>query len=101
MNRNAVAADMLGAAYPVVLGVLAARVAGVDPTAAMMAVTFGIALLAATMGPARMGGAHLSPALSLGLLLTGKVDTRDFLGHALAQGAGLMLAVTLLQRAAA
>lgn len=91
MTRTTIAADAAGTAVPVLLGATAARMAATDPTAAILAGAFAVALLASALGPARLAGAHLTPALSLGLLLTGRLNGRGFLKHTSAQAAGLVL----------
>lgn len=96
MTRNAIAADAVGTAFPVLLGGTAAQAAGADPTAVIVAATFAVAVLAASMGPGRLAGAHLTPVLSFGLYLTGRVGSCAFLAHVVAQALGLGLAAAVV-----
>jgi aquaporin Z len=92
MTRTTIAADAAGTALPVLLGAAALQGAAGDPAAVLLAGSFAVAVLAAVLGPARLGGAHLTPVLSLGLWLTGRVNGREFATHTAAQAGGLALA---------
>jgi aquaporin Z len=96
MTHTAIAADAAGTAIPVLLGAAVARMAATDLTAAILAWAFAVAVLAAVLGPSRLGGAHLTPALSLGLLLTGRLRGCAFVKHTSAQIGGLALAAAAI-----
>jgi aquaporin Z len=59
-------------------------------------VAFGLSLLAMvyTIGP--ISGCHINPAVTLGLLLCGKMDARDVLGYVVAQVLGAVAACALI-----
>lgn len=57
---------------------------------------FGLAIVAAAYGLGAISGAHLNPAVSLGMLLAGRMGPGAFAGYALAQIAGAILGALVL-----
>lgn len=92
-------AEALGTAMLVFLGCGAAVLMGPQIGMAGVALAFGLAVVAAAYGLGPVSGAHLNPAVSLGMLVVGRMSGRDFAGYVVAQclgaliGAGLLLAV--------
>ncbi|KFE68954.1 aquaporin Z [Hyalangium minutum] len=85
-------AEFIGTFVLVVGGVGAAVIAGDRIGFLGIAFAFGLSLLAMvyTVGP--ISGCHINPAVTLGLLLAGKMERRHAPGYILAQCAGALLA---------
>ncbi len=86
------AAELVGTFVLVVGGVGAAVLAGGRIGFLGVALAFGLSVLAMvyTVGP--ISGAHLNPAVTVGLLLSGKFEKRYTLGYIVAQCIGAILA---------
>ncbi len=93
---NKYAAELVGAFVLVFGGVGSAVLAGDKIGNLGIALAFGLALLAMvyTIGP--ISGCHINPAVTLGLLLTKKMETRDVPGYIVAQVVGAIIAAALL-----
>lgn len=89
-------AELVGTFVLVGGGVGAAVLAGPRIGFVGIALAFGLALLAMvyTVGP--ISGCHVNPAVTLGLLLAGKMDRRHVAGYVVAQLAGAILASVLV-----
>jgi aquaporin Z len=68
--------------------------AGIGYTGISLA--FGIAIVAAAYGLGAISGAHLNPAVSLGMLVAGRIDSGTFVGYAIAQIVGAILGAAVL-----
>src|SRR5437763_6377235 len=90
------AAEAVGTFVLVFGGVGSAVLAGPRIGNVGVALAFGLALLAMvyTIGP--ISGCHINPTVTLGLLLTKKMDQRDAAGYVVAQVLGAILAAGLL-----
>ena len=74
---------------------------GANPNAAyaLTAVAFGLVIVAMAYSIGQISGCHINPAVSLGMLLSGRMDAKDFIGYIAAQflgatvGAGCLSAV--------
>ncbi|WP_369945859.1 aquaporin Z [Vitiosangium sp. GDMCC 1.1324] len=90
-------AEFVGTFALVVGGVGAAVFAGARIGFLGVAFAFGLALLAMVYAIGPISGCHLNPAVTLGLLLSGKMERRYALGYVVAQcvggivGAGVVL----------
>lgn len=62
-----------------------------------IALTFGLVVLAMVYSIGSVSGAHLNPAVTLGLWAAGKTPSRDVLPHIAAQVAGALSASALLR----
>ncbi len=89
-------AELVGTFVLVLGGVGAAVLSGERIGALGVAFAFGLALLAMvyTVGP--ISGCHLNPAVTLGLLLQGKIAARPAAGYAVTQVIGAVLAAGLV-----
>ena len=64
----------------------------------IIAVAFGLTIVAMAYSIGNVSGCHVNPAVSLGVLLAGKMSVTDFIGYVVAQvlgglvGAGLLVA---------
>lgn len=85
---SAYLAEFLGTTILVLGGVGTAVVAGKTVGDLGVALAFGLTLLAMiyTVGP--ISGAHLNPAVTLGMLVTGKINTAAAAGYVVAQLTG-------------
>ncbi|QSQ24566.1 aquaporin Z [Pyxidicoccus parkwayensis] len=96
-------AELVGTFVLVLGGVGAAVLAGQRIGFLGVALAFGLSLLAMvyTVGP--ISGCHVNPAVTLGMLLTGKMESRHALGYVVAQCVGAIAAagvVLLIARGA-
>jgi aquaporin Z len=96
-------AELIGTFVLVLGGVGAAVLAGERIGFLGVSLAFGLSLLAMvyTVGP--ISGCHVNPAVTLGLLLTGKMESRHALGYVVAQCVGAIAAagvVLLIARGA-
>lgn len=93
-TRNLLA-ELLGTFVLVVGGcgaVLAANASGATTTIVPIAFGFGLALLAALYAFGEVSGGHFNPAVSLTMLLDGRIDVGTMIGYWVAQVAGGVLA---------
>lgn len=93
-------AEGLGTAILVLFGCGAAVIAGADGTTGIgltgISLAFGIAIVAAAYGLGAISGAHLNPAVSLGALLAGRMDTGSFIGYVISQIIGAIIGAGVL-----
>ncbi|MFW5780123.1 MAG: MIP/aquaporin family protein, partial [Bacillota bacterium] len=61
-----------------------------------VALTFGLVLMAMTYCFAHVSGCHINPAVSLGMLISGKIDFKDFIGYIIAQFTGAIVGIAIL-----
>lgn len=62
-----------------------------------IALAFGLAIVAAAYGVAKVSGCHVNPAVSLSMLILGKMSVIDFVGYVIAQFVGGILGSGLLK----
>lgn len=92
-------AEALGTFILVFFGCGAAVIAGQFIGYTGIALAFGLAIVAAAYGLGAISGAHLNPAVSLGMVTAGRMSVGDFIGYAIAQvigaiaGAGVLMIV--------
>lgn len=99
MTRKLIA-ELVGTFILVFFGCGAAVIAGADGTAGIgltgISLAFGIAIVAAAYGLGAISGAHLNPAVSLGVLTAGRMSAGDFAGYVVAQVAGAVAGAAVL-----
>jgi len=63
---------------------------GADPNGAyiLTALAFGLVIVAMAYSIGNISGCHINPAVSLGVLLSGKMSGKDFIGYVVAQFLG-------------
>ncbi len=61
-----------------------------------VAFAFGLTVVAMAYAIGHVSGAHLNPAVSLGALVAGQLDVKDFIGYAVAQVIGGIIAAFAL-----
>ncbi len=89
-------AEALGTLILVLFGCGSAVLAGADIGLTGISLAFGLAIVAAAYGLGAISGAHLNPAVSLGMVAAGRMSLGDFAGYAVAQCAGAFLGALVL-----
>lgn len=89
-------AEMLGTAILVLFGCGAAVIAGASIGYTGISLAFGLAIVAAAYGVGAISGAHLNPAVSLGMVAAGRMSVAEFLAYAVAQVFGAILGAAVL-----
>ncbi len=92
-------AEGLGTLILVLFGCGSAVLMGAQIGMLGISLAFGLAIVAAAYGLGAISGAHLNPAVSLGMVTAGRMTIGDFIGYAVAQvigailGAGIVLMI--------
>lgn len=93
-------AELIGTCTLVVLGCGTAMLVGCDAAAGggyiLTALAFGLAIVASAYCIGNISGCHVNPAVSLGVLLSGGMKTKDFIGYVIAQCLGALAGAGLL-----
>ena len=93
-------AEGLGTLMLVLFGCGAAVIAGANGETGIglagIALAFGMAIVAAAYGLGAISGAHLNPAVSLGMVTAGRMSMTEALGYMLAQIAGALIGAAIL-----
>ncbi len=95
MSKKLVA-EMLGTLILVLFGCGAAVIGGASIGFTGISLAFGLAIVAAAYGIGAISGAHLNPAVSLGMVAAGRMSIGDFVGYAVAQVIGATLGAAIL-----
>jgi aquaporin Z len=91
------AAELLGT-FCLVFFAVGSAVFGIHVIGAVgVALAFGLVLLALAYALGPVSGAHVNPAVTLGMLLAGRIGLRDAVGYWIVQFAGGIAAAALLQ----
>lgn len=71
---------------------------GADPNVAYMltALAFGLSIVAMAYSIGRVSGCHVNPAVSIAMLVSGKLSVKDFIGYVVAQVLGAIAGAALL-----
>ena len=96
-------AEFIGTAVLVVLGCGTAMLVGCDAAAGggyiLTALAFGLVIVGMAYCVGNISGCHINPAVSLGVLMSGGITVKDFIGYVVSQclgalgGAGLLAAI--------
>ena len=96
-------AEFIGTCTLVLLGCGTAMLVGCSAEAGggyiLTAFAFGLTIIAMAYSIGNISGCHINPAVSLGVLLSGGMKAKDFIGYVIAQclgalaGAGLLAAI--------
>ena len=93
-------AETIGTCTLVVLGCGTAMLVGCDAAAGggyiLTALAFGLSIVAMAYCVGNVSGCHINPAVSLGALLAGRMDKKDFPGYVIAQCVGALIGAALL-----
>jgi len=86
------AAEMIGTFVLVFAGLSAAVIAGGKVGNVGVAMAFGLALLAMAFAVGPISGCHINPAVTLGMLVSGRISIKDTVGYWIAQCVGATIA---------
>jgi aquaporin Z len=89
-------AEVLGTFILVFFGCGAAVLMGAQIGMHGIAMAFGLAIVAAAYGLGAISGAHLNPAVTLGMVTAGRMELGAALGYMLAQIAGAILGAAVI-----
>ncbi len=89
-------AEALGTLILVLFGCGSAVIAGGDIGLTGISLAFGLAIVAAAYGLGAISGAHLNPAVSFGMVTSGRMSMGEFAGYAIAQIVGAILGAGVL-----
>ncbi|MGL4310011.1 MAG: aquaporin [Paracoccaceae bacterium] len=89
-------AEVLGTFILVFFGVGSAVLMGEQIGMHGIAIAFGLSIVAAAYGLGAISGAHLNPAVSLGMVTAGRMSAGDFIGYAIAQVIGAVLGALVI-----
>ena len=93
-------AEFIGTCTLVVLGCGTAMLVGCDAAAGggyiLTALAFGLTIVAMAYSIGNISGCHINPAVSLGVLLSGGMEVKDFIGYVISQCAGALAGSGLL-----
>ena len=94
-------AECIGTATLVVLGCGTAMLVGCDAAAGsgylLTALAFGLTIVAMAYSIGNISGCHINPAVSLGVLLTGGMSKKDFVGYVVSQCVGALAGALILK----
>lgn len=101
MKHNKLIAECIGTATLVVFGCGTAMVTGCEHWGGYLltAMAFGLVIVGMAYCVGNISGCHINPAVSLGVLLSGRMSLSDFIGYVIAQcvgataGAGILAAI--------
>lgn len=91
-----ISAEALGTFILVLFGCGSAVLMGDQIGMLGIALAFGLSIVAAAYGLGAVSGAHLNPAVSLGLVIAGRLPSERLLPYVIGQLAGAILAAALL-----
>ncbi len=96
-------AEFIGTAVLVIMGCGTAMLVGCDAAAGggyiLTALAFGLVIVGMAYCVGNISGCHINPAVSLGVLLSGGMSVKDFVGYVVSQclgalaGAGVLAAI--------
>lgn len=89
-------AELLGTFVLTLFGCGSAAIAGATLGTLGIAFAFGLSIVAMAYAIGDISGCHINPAVSLGVWMSGKMTSKDFLGYVLAQCIGALLAALVL-----
>ena len=93
-------AEFIGTAVLVFFGCGTAMLAGCDFSVGtgylLTALAFGLAIIAEAYCIGNISGCHINPAVSLGVLISGRMSGKDFIGYIIAQVLGAICGSFLL-----
>ena len=89
-------AEAIGTLILVLFGCGSAVLMGAQIGMAGISAAFGLAIVAAAYGLGAISGAHLNPAVSLGMVAAGRMSVGDFIGYAAAQTVGAVAGAGIL-----
>lgn len=94
-------AEFIGTAVLVLFACGTAAIIGCDTIAGylMTALSFGLVIVAMAYSVGNISGCHINPAVSIAMLVSGKMSIKDFIGYIIAQFAGAIAGAWVLMEA--
>lgn len=89
-------AEALGTFILVFFGVGSAVFMGAQIGMLGISMAFGLSIIAAAYSLGAISGAHLNPAVSLGMVAAGRMNVKEFFSYAVAQVAGAVVAALVI-----
>ncbi len=93
-------AECIGTATLVILGCGTAMLVGCDAAAGggyiLTALAFGLTIVAMAYSIGNISGCHINPAVSLGVLLSGGMKAKEFVGYVISQIIGALVGSGIL-----
>ncbi len=93
-------AEAIGTATLVVLGCGTAMLVGCDAAAGsgylLTALAFGLTIVAMAYSIGNVSGCHINPAVSIAMLVRGKLSPKDFIGYVISQCVGAVCGTAIL-----
>ncbi len=93
---NKMVAELIGTFTLVLLGCGSAVIAGADIGLTGISFAFGLALIGMAYGIGAVSGCHINPAVSLGMVVAGRMEMSEAIRYILAQVVGAILAALVL-----
>ena len=93
---NKYVAEAFGTFVLVFFGVGSAVLAGGDIGFTGISFAFGISVVAMAYSIGQISGAHLNPAVSMGALVAGRMDLKDFIFYCVSQTIGAIAAAAII-----
>ena len=94
-------AEFIGTAVLVIFGCGTAMIVGCDAAAGsgylLTALAFGLVIVAMAYSIGNVSGCHINPAVSMGMLVAGKMSFKDFIGYVVAQFVGATAGAVFLK----
>lgn len=94
-------AEFIGTAVLVTFGCGTAMLVGCNSEAGsgylLTALAFGLSIVAMAYSIGNISGCHVNPAVSLGVLLSGRMSVKDFIGYVIAQILGALFGSAILE----
>ena len=94
-------AEFIGTCVLVVFGCGTAMTVGCDAAAGcgylLTAFAFGLVIVAMAYSVGNVSGCHINPAVSIGMLVAGKMNFKDFVGYVIAQFLGATAGAAILK----
>lgn len=76
--------------------VLGCKTTSPDASYIMTALAFGLVIVAMAYSIGNISGCHINPAVSIAMLVSGKLSAKDFLGYVVSQFAGAIAGAAVL-----
>ena len=93
-------AECIGTAVLVILGCGTAMLVGCDAASGggyiLTALAFGLTIVAMAYSSGNISGCHINPAVSLGVLLSGGMTGKEFVGYVISQCVGALVGSGIL-----
>lgn len=90
------AAELIGTFTLVFIGCGSAVIAGTQIGFLGISIAFGLSVLAMVYAIGPISGCHINPAITISMLVAGKINVKDTIGYVIAQCLGATIAASIL-----